>query len=190
MIFLASTSRYRKELLERLQLEFEVHSPDVDETPYPQEAPYDLVSRLAVEKARAISHQYRQAIVIGSDQMAVFDGQVIGKPGTTERAIAQLQQFSGQSVVFLTAVCVRSEETGYSKHTVIETEVGFRDLSTDEITRYIELDQPLDCAGAFKSELGGSSLLRYLRSDDPTAIIGLPLITVAAMLRENGVLIP
>ncbi len=129
-------------------------------------------------------------MVIGSDQIAVFEDQIIGKPGTRDRAIQQLSKFSGQSVRFLTAVCTCCAETGYVRTSLVASDAHFRVLTQDEINRYIDLDDPLDCAGGFKSEVAGSAILERLRSDDPTAIIGLPLITVCSMLRANGYLIP
>lgn len=189
-IFLASSSPYRKLLLNRLQMDFMVQAPEVDETPFENEQPVDLVRRLAVRKASVISAQHPTAVVIGSDQVAVFEQQIIGKPGTRDRALQQLGKFSGQSINFLTAVSVQCLDSGYSNDKVITSEAKFRVLSREENERYLELDDPLDCAGGFKSEAAGSSLLEYLRSDDPTAIIGLPLITVAALLRECGFQIP
>jgi len=177
-------------LLQRLQLDFTVRVPEVDESRLENESPGDLVRRLASKKARVISTQHPAAVVIGSDQVAVFEHQIIGKPGTRQKACHQLGKFSGHSIEFLTAVHVQCVESGYSRDEVIISEARFRHLSSDEIERYVEMDQPWDCAGGFKSEAGGSALLEYLRSDDPTAIIGLPLITVAAMLRENAIDIP
>ena len=177
-------------MLQRLQLDFSVEAPEVDETRLDNEMPIDLVRRLANKKARAISALHPAAVVIGSDQVAVFEGQVIGKPGSRSRALRQLGKFSGHSIEFLTAVSVLCAESGYSNDAVITSEAKFRTLSLAEIERYLEMDNPLDCAGGFKSEAGGSSLLEYLRSDDPTAIIGLPLITVAELLRQNGFRLP
>jgi len=185
-IILASSSAYRKLLLERLKLEFSVISPDIDESPLDQESPEHLVVRLAREKARAVSKQRPAAIVIGSDQLAVFENRIIGKPGTDDAAVQQLRSFSGQCVQFLTAVRLCCADSGFDAGAMILTEVIFRDLSDDEIRRYVELDQPLDCAGGFKSEAAGISLLTSMRSQDPTAIIGLPLITVSTLLREAG----
>lgn len=190
IIFLASSSVYRRELLHRLGLEFKVLSPEVDETPLTAEKPRQLVLRLAQKKAAAVSTRHPGAVVIGSDQVAVHDGEILGKPGSAEKAALQLMKFSGGSVTFLTAVSVCCIETGYSRSELVASDVRFRDLSESEIERYVALDKPLDCAGGFKSEAAGSSLLEHLRSDDPTAIIGLPLITVAELLRENGFHIP
>jgi len=177
-------------LLERLPLDFIVISPSIDETPLPGELPDDLVSRLAKEKARAVSGQYPDALVIGSDQLAVFENQVIGKPGNVNKAVEQLQRFSGQCVRFLTAVAVNCTESRFFSVSNVTTDVCFRELKDSEIWRYVALDNPLDCAGGFKSEAAGSALLTCMKSDDPAAIIGLPLIRLSAMLREAGFSIP
>ena len=189
-IILASSSPYRKMLLERLPLDFTVFSPSIDETPHPDELPAGLVARLAKEKARTISALHPDALVIGSDQLAVFKSRIIGKPGSVRRAVEQLQQFSGQCVRFLTAVAVNCTETGFFSSSTISTEVCFRVLDDSEIKRYVTMDNPVDCAGGFKSEAGGSTLLTHMKSDDPTAIIGLPLIRLSAMLREAGIPVP
>jgi septum formation protein len=190
MIILASSSPYRRMLLERLTLDFTVISPSIDETPHPDEPPDSLVARLAREKARAVSAQHPDALVIGSDQLAVFESRIIGKPGSVHKAIEQLQQFSGQCVRFLTAVAVSCTETGFFSNSTISTDVCFRVLDDSEIKRYVAMDNPVDCAGGFKSEAGGSTLLTCMKSDDPAAIIGLPLICLSAMLREAGFSVP
>ena len=177
-------------LLEHLPLDFSVIPPSIDETPLPDESPARLVSRLAKDKAQAVSSQHPEALVIGSDQLAVFESRVMGKPGSVHKAIEQLQQFSGQCVRFLTAVAVNCTQTGFFSSTTITTDVYFRVLDDAEIKRYVETDMPLDCTGAFKSEAGGSSLLTQMKSDDPAAIIGLPLICLSAMLRQAGFRIP
>jgi len=177
-------------LLERLPLNFTVISPSIDETPHPDELPGALVARLAMEKARAVSAQHPGALVIGSDQLAVFESRIIGKPSSVHKAIEQLQQFSGQCVRFLTAVAVSCTETGFFSNSTISTDVCFRVLDDSEIKRYVALDNPVDCAGGFKSEAGGSTLLTHMQSDDPAAIIGLPLICLSAMLREAGIPVP
>ncbi|MDX1380274.1 MAG: Maf family nucleotide pyrophosphatase [Xanthomonadales bacterium] len=189
-LILASSSPYRKSLLERLRLPFEATVPAVDESPQPGESAQAMVARLAARKAAVIAAQNPAAVVIGSDQVAVYRGRIVGKPGTVERAREQLAEFSGQSVAFLTAVSVQCEETGLHYDRTVGTEVTFRSLARDEIERYVELDRPLDCAGAFRAEAAGSALFRRLRSDDPTAIVGLPLIAVAAALREAGFAVP
>lgn len=177
-------------LLERLPLDFTVTSPSIDETPHPNEPPVGLVTRLAREKAQAVSAQFPDALVIGSDQLAVFNGHTIGKPGSVRRAVAQLQQFSGQCVRFHTAVAVCCTETGFFSSADVTTDVYFRVLAESEIQRYVATDHPIDCAGSFKSEAGGSTLLTHMKSDDPAAIIGLPLICLSAMLREAGIPVP
>jgi len=189
-LILASSSPYRKMLLERLGIPFTVRSPAVDETPLPGEAPARLVERLAESKAGAIAQHSPHAVVIGSDQVAVHDGQVVGKPGDALRARRQLASFSGRQVDFLTAVSVQCLELGLRYATCVVTEVLFRDLDAREIERYVARDNPVDCAGGFKSEAAGTALLRAMRSSDPTAIVGLPLISVAEALRQAGYPVP
>ncbi|KRC21776.1 Maf family nucleotide pyrophosphatase [Acidovorax sp. Root219] len=189
-VVLGSTSRYRRELLSRLNLPFEVASPDVDETPSPGEAPRDLALRLALAKARAVAHLYPEAVVIGSDQVADLAGQPLGKPGTHERAVQQLRQMRGQTVIFQTAVATVCQASGFEQVDIAPVEVRFRDLSDDEIERYLRAEQPYDCAGSAKSEGLGIALLDAIHSDDPTALIGLPLIRTCRMLRAAGVVLP
>jgi septum formation protein len=177
-------------LLARLGLPFEVCSPAIDEAPLPDEPPAELAVRLAREKAGSVARRFPQAVVIGSDQVAVHRGRIIGKPGTAELARRQLERFSGDSVEFHTAVSVQCQESGLRYEASVGTEVAFRPLSGAEIRRYVDLDQPIDCAGAFKSEAAGPALLRAMQSSDPTAIIGLPLIAVAAALRQAGYTLP
>jgi len=177
-------------LLQRLGVPFTCQAPAIDESARDGERPLDLVSRLAVEKAAAVSHANPQSIVIGSDQVAVFDGRVIGKPGNHARASVQLASFSGQTVEFLTAVSVQNQATGFTVQHVDTTRVGFRHLQHDEIERYLQAEKPYDCAGAFKAESLGVALFEYIRSEDPTALIGLPLIRTAAMLRQAGLQLP
>ena len=190
IIILASSSPYRKILLEQLKIPFETHSPEVDETAAPGEDPVALVERLAREKAQALSSRYPQAIVIGSDQLATCGGQIAGKPGNKQNAVAQLQSFSGQTVLFHTAISVVCARPHYSFERTVSTKVIFRNLDDEEIHRYVEADNPTDCAGSFKSESLGISLLRGMSSDDPTAIVGLPLIAVSDGLREAGIDLP
>ena len=188
-LILGSTSRYRRELLERLRLPFEVASPQVDETPGPGEAPAALATRLALAKAREVAGRFPGAVVIGSDQVADVDGQPIGKPGTHERAVAQLQQMSGRSVVFQTAVAVVRFADGLPAFEAVQlapVTVRFRTLSDNEIERYLRLEQPYDCAGSAKCETLGIALLSAIESDDPTALVGLPLIRTCDMLRQAG----
>lgn len=187
---LASGSRYRGELLARLGLPFSSAAPDIDETPAPGEHAGHLTSRLALAKAAAIARQQTAAVVIGSDQVAEFQGRIIGKPGDAARAEAQLLEFAGHTVRFVTAVAVRCEEADLLMQDSVVTEVRFRALQAEEVRRYVALDEPLDCAGGFKSESAGPTLMRAMHSDDPTAIIGLPLITLSHMLRRAGYTLP
>ncbi|MBT8065122.1 MAG: septum formation protein Maf [Gammaproteobacteria bacterium] len=189
-MILASSSPYRKTLLERLGLPFRTESPEIDESARPGESARALVARLAREKARAISRLNPSAIVIGSDQVAVCGEDIVGKPGTFERAVEQLSSFSGREVVFHTAVALCRAETDHLFERTVDTVLRFRDLSQEEIRRYVWRENPLDCAGSFKSELGGISLFRAVESDDPTAIVGLPLIAVAEALRRAGFEVP
>jgi septum formation protein len=185
-LILASTSRYRRELLERLRLPFEQQSPEVDETPLPGEAPAALAARLSLAKAQAVARLHPQAIVIGSDQVADLNGESIGKPGTHERACEQLRRMSGHRIVFQTGVAVVCEATGFSQQDLAPVHVVFRDLNETEIESYLRAEQPYDCAGSAKSEGLGISLLAAIESDDPTALIGLPLIRTSQLLREAG----
>lgn len=185
-LILGSTSPYRRELLARLRLPFEVASPEVDETPQPGEAPADLARRLALAKARAVAARFPAAVVIGSDQVADLDGEPLGKPGTHARAVAQLQRMRGRTVVFQTAVAVICRETGFEQVELAPVRVRFRDLGDDEIEHYLHAETPYDCAGSAKSEGLGIALLSAIENDDPTALIGLPLIRTAALLRAAG----
>lgn len=185
-LILGSTSRYRRELLERLRLPFEVHAPDVDETPRAGEAPAELALRLALAKARAVAALHPAAVVIGADQVADLDGTPIGKPGTHERAVAQLRAMSGREVVFQTAVAVVRADRGYERALLAPVRVRFRELSGAEIEHYLRTEQPYDCAGSAKCETLGIALLEAIESDDPTALVGLPLIRTCTLLREAG----
>lgn len=189
-LVLASTSAYRRMLLERLQLPFVTARPDVDETPLPAERPPDTANRLALAKAQAVAERFEDALIIGSDQVAHMGGEIFGKPGTEERAIAQLQRMNGRSVVFHTALALINTRSGKVHLDSVPTEVRFRTLSDAEIVRYVEREQPLDCAGAAKSEALGITLLDALSGDDPTALVGLPLIALSRMLRAEGLLLP
>ena len=189
-LILGSTSPYRRALLQRLRLDFTVAAPDVDETALPGEAPRDLALRLALAKAHAVAAHNPGAVVIGSDQVADLAGQPLGKPGTHERATAQLRQMSGHSVIFQTAVAVVCPETGFEQVDLAPVVVRFRELSDAEIERYLRAEQPYDCAGSAKSEGLGISLLDAIDSDDPTALIGLPLIRTCQLLRAAGVVLP
>ncbi|WP_298209927.1 Maf family nucleotide pyrophosphatase [Acidovorax sp.] len=189
-LVLGSTSRYRRELLQRLNLPFDVAAPDVDESPLPGEAPRALALRLALAKAHAVARQHPEAVVIGSDQVADLAGEPLGKPGHHERAVQQLRQMRGQTVIFQTAVAVVCRATGFEQVELAPVEVLFRDLSDAEIERYLRAEQPYDCAGSAKSEGLGIALLDAIHSDDPTALIGLPLIRTCRMLRAAGLVLP
>ena len=187
LLILASTSRYRRELLERLHLPFEVVAPEVDETALPGEAPAPLAERLALAKARAVATGYPGAVVIGSDQVCDLNGQVLGKPGDHANATRQLRLLSGHTAVFHTAVAVVQAGTGFEEATRVSVRVRFRRLTDPDIDRYLHLDQPYDCAGSAKCETLGITLLESIESDDPTALIGLPLIHTARLLRMAGI---
>jgi septum formation protein len=186
-LVLGSTSRYRRELLERLRLPFSMASPQVDETPVANEAPATLARRLALAKARDVAARTEgDAVIIGSDQVADVDGEPIGKPGTHERAVAQLRRMSGREIVFQTAVAVVRRATGFEQAALVPVRVLFRDLGDEEIEHYLHLEQPYDCAGSAKCETLGIALLRAIESDDPTALVGLPLIRTCDLLRQAG----
>jgi septum formation protein len=189
-LILGSTSRYRHELLSRLGLPFQVAAPDVDETPRAGETPRTLALRLARAKAHAVAQMHPQALVLGSDQVADLNGTPLGKPGNHEKALAQLRQMSGHQVVFHTAIALVCHATGLEKTDVVQVNVQFRVLQEAEIERYLRAEQPYDCAGSAKSEGMGISLLEAIQSDDPTALIGLPLIRTCALLRSAGVVVP
>ena len=189
-LILASTSRYRRELLQRLGLDFTVQAPEVDETPAAGEAPRDLALRLALAKAQAMAALQPDAVVIGSDQVADLAGEPLGKPGTHARATLQLQRMRGQRVVFQTAVAVVCQATGFVQVDLAPVEVQFRTLNDAEIERYLLAEQPYDCAGSAKSEGLGISLLDAIHNDDPTALIGLPLIRTCRLLRAAGLVLP
>jgi septum formation protein len=185
-LILGSTSVYRRELLERLRIPFSVESPHVDETPLPGELPAALAQRLALAKAQAVAARFPAALVIGSDQVADLEGQALGKPGHHARAVLQLQQMSGKVVVFQTAIAVVCLESGFCQQELAPVKVKFRTLTDTEIENYLQAEQPYDCAGSAKSEGLGIALLERIDNDDPTALIGLPLIRTAALLRAAG----
>ncbi len=185
-LVLGSTSRYRRELMQRLCIPFDVAAPDVDETPQDHESPHDLACRLALAKARAVAALHPDAVVIGSDQVADLDGEPLGKPGTHERAVAQLRRMRGRTVVFQTAVAVVCQDTGFAQTDLAAVRVVFRNLSDAEIETYLRTEQPYDCAGSAKSEGLGIALLESINNDDPTALVGLPLIRTCRMLRAAG----
>jgi septum formation protein len=186
-LILGSTSRYRRELLERLRVPFDVVSPDVDETPLTGEAPQALATRLALAKAKAVAALHPQAVVIGSDQVADLNGEPLGKPGNHERAVLQLQRMRGQTVVFQTAVSVVCMDSQFERTELAQIKVRFRNLSDAEIETYLRAEEPYDCAGSAKSEGLGIALLDAIDNDDPTALIGLPMIRTARLLRAAGI---
>ncbi|CAN7280928.1 Maf family nucleotide pyrophosphatase [Variovorax paradoxus] len=186
-LILASTSRYRRELLNRLHLPFDIQPPEVDETALDGETPRELAERLALEKARAVAARFPEAVVIGSDQVAELAGEALGKPGDHARATAQLRRMRGQTLVFQTAVAVVCEATGFVQRDLAPVRVVFRELSDAAIEQYLQAEQPYDCAGSAKSEGLGIALLSAIDSDDPTALVGLPLIRTCRMLRAAGV---
>ena len=186
-LILASTSKYRKLLLQRLGLPFDCEAPDTDESPFLNESPQALVSRLAALKAKSVADRHPQAVVIGSDQLAVLDEQVLGKPGDHQHAVRQLSACSGKTVRFLTAVSVQCISSGFSESYTDTTDVCFRNLTNAEIESYLTREKPYDCAGSFKSESLGVTLFDRIINQDPSALIGLPLIHTTAMLRRAGI---
>ena len=186
-VILGSTSVYRRELLSRLRIPFDVQAPEVDETPIRGESPLQLAQRLALAKAHAVAQKFPESVVIGSDQVADLDGLALGKPGNFDRATAQLRQMRGKTVVFQTAVAVVCHASGFAAQDCAAVNVVFRDLTDDEITAYLLAETPYDCAGSAKSEGLGIALLASIDNDDPTALVGLPLIRTCNMLRAAGV---
>lgn len=183
-IVLGSSSPFRKSLLEKLDLSFDCDSPDIDETPMKDEHPRDMVARLAKEKANAIAERHPQSIIIASDQCATLDGEIIGKPGDHENAVAQLKKASGRTVTFYTSLCVFNAGTNQYEETVEPFYVYFRELTDDQITTYLEKEEPYNCAGSFKSEGLGIALFDRLEGNDPNTLIGLPLIQLVRMLER------
>jgi septum formation protein len=186
-LILGSTSVYRRTLLERLRIPFTVVSPDVDETPLPGEPPAALAQRLALAKAQAVAQLHPDSVVIGSDQVADLHGEPLGKPGDHARAVAQLRKMRGQTVTFQTAVAVVCRESSFCQESLAPVRVQFRDLSDAEIEYYLQAETPYDCAGSAKSEGLGIALLSAIDNDDPTALVGLPLIRTCALLRAAGI---
>ncbi|MEW5942573.1 MAG: Maf family nucleotide pyrophosphatase [Pseudomonadota bacterium] len=186
-LVLASTSPYRRELLARLQLPFEVFAPEVDETPLPDEQPEHTAARLAEAKARAAGQRFPTALIIGSDQVAVLDGMPLGKPHTHDNAVRQLRMMRGRQVIFHTALCLFNSRTGRAQTRVVPFTVHFRDLGDEQIEHYLRKEQPYNCAGSAKSEGLGIALIEKMEGDDPNALIGLPLIALVDMLRNEGV---
>lgn len=190
-IILASSSRYRRELLQRLGLDFSCRSPAIDETAKADEPPMQLVKRLAEEKACAIAKHCQQAtLVIGSDQAAILDNEILGKPGNAANSIIQLQRMRGCRIEFLTGLCLINTATQNRQIDVVPFSVKFRQYSDVEIERYVATEQPYDCAGSFRSEALGASLVESMSGSDPTALIGLPLIKLCEMLRREGIALP
>lgn len=185
-LILGSTSVYRRQLLERLGLPFTLASPGVDETPYRGEAPAALATRLALAKARAVASRFPDSIVIGCDQVADLNGTSLGKPGDYARATVQLRQMRGQTVIFQTAMAVLCQNTQFCSEVLVPVRVKYRDLSDQEIDFYLRAEHPYDCAGSCKSEGLGIALLESIANDDPTSLVGLPLIRLSSMLRSAG----
>ena len=186
-LILGSTSPYRRDLLARLRIPFEVAAPDVDETPLPRETPQQMACRLAMSKARTVASQFPACVVIGSDQVADFEGQPLGKPGDHAKAFSQLQQMRGQTVIFQTAVAVVCVQTKFAQMDLAQVKVKFRDLTDAQIEVYLRAEKPYDCAGSAKSEGLGIVLLESIENDDPTALVGLPLIRTCRMLEAAGI---
>ena len=188
-LILGSTSRYRLELLQRLQIPFDVAAPKVDESPLTGESPEAMAGRLALTKAQAVARMFPHAVVIGADQVADLNGQPLGKPGSHEQAVIQLRQMRGKTVIFQTAVSVVCLESGFEESELAQVRVQFRDVSDGEIENYLRAEQPYDCAGSAKSEGLGIALLDAIESDDPTALVGLPLIRTCRMIRAAGIVL-
>ncbi len=190
LVVLASTSPFRRDLLARLQIPFEVAAPDTDEAALPGETPAETARRLSEAKARAVARRFPGALVIGSDQVAASNGERFGKPGTRTNAAAQLRSMRGKEVVFHTGLCLLNTATDRSQVRCIDTHVGFRNLDDAEIEAYLDKEDALNCAGSAKSEGLGIALLSYMRGDDPNALVGLPLIALCDMLRVEGLALP
>ncbi|MEI8028183.1 MAG: Maf family nucleotide pyrophosphatase [Comamonadaceae bacterium] len=186
-LILGSTSPYRRQLLERLRIAFEVAAPEVDETPMPSETPKQTACRLAMAKARAVAMRFPACVVIGSDQVAELEGQALGKPGNHDRAVSQLRQMRGKTVIFQTAVAVVCQESGFAQMDLAQVKVKFRELTDAEIETYLQVEQPYDCAGSAKSEGLGIALLESIDNDDPSALVGLPLIRTCRMIQAAGI---
>ncbi len=186
-LVLASSSPFRKTILEKLGLPFQINAPDIDESPHSNETAQQMVKRLACAKAIKVAENCPDAVIIGSDQVAVIDGQILGKPGNHEKAVTQLQQASGKTVTFLTGLCLLNGATGQYQSEVIPFEVVFRDLNLGQIENYLQAEQPYNCAGSFKSEGLGIALFERLKGEDPNTLIGLPLIKLIRMLEKEGI---
>jgi len=185
-LILASTSPFRKSVLEKLGLPFDCHAPEVDEAPQPHETPAQLVERLSIAKAQAVAAHLQQGLVIGSDQVAVIDDEILGKPGNHENAVAQLERASGKTVTFLTGLALVNAESGAIQAEIVPFKVVFRQLTQPQIVNYLNAEQPYNCAGSFKSEGLGIALFDRLEGDDPNTLIGLPLIRLIRMLEKEG----
>ena len=185
-IILASTSPFRKSVLEKLGLAFDCHAPEVDETPQAGETPAQLVERLSIAKAQAVAAHYQQGLIIGSDQVAVIEDEILGKPGNHENAVAQLERAAGKTVTFLTGLAVVNAASGAIHAEVVPFKVEFRQLTRQQIVNYLNAEQPYNCAGSFKSEGLGIALFERLEGDDPNTLIGLPLIRLIRMLEKEG----
>ena len=186
-LILGSTSPFRRQLLEKLGLPFDTAAPETDETPLQGETPEQLVARLAEAKARAVKSQHPEALIIGSDQVAVNGGEILGKPHTHDKAMEQLRNASGKHVRFLTGLCLYNAATDHAQVEVVPFDVVFRDLSDEMIDNYLKAEQPYNCAGSFKSEAMGIALFERLEGEDPNTLIGLPLIRLVRMLENEGV---
>jgi septum formation protein len=186
-LILASSSRYRREVLEKLHLPFQCVSPEIDETPLEDESPEQTSLRLAESKARKVAQAYPNALIIGCDQVATVDGLQIGKPGNHDNAVKQLTMLSGKEVIFHSAICLYNSANQHMQSTIAPYYVKFKSLSPGQIETYLRLEQPYDCAGSAKSEGMGIALLEYMRGDDPNALIGLPVIMLVDMLMQAGV---
>ena len=185
-LVLASTSPFRRSILEKLGLPFDCHAPEVDETPHSGESPAQLVERLSIAKAQAVAAHLKGGLVIGSDQVAVIDNEIVGKPGNHENAVAQLQRAAGKTVTFLTGLALVNATTASIQAEVVPFKVVFRQLAREQIENYLNAEQPYNCAGSFKSEGLGIALFERLEGDDPNTLIGLPLIRLIRMLEKEG----
>lgn len=189
-LVLASTSPYRSAILKKLPLSFTTEAPDIDETPLPNEQPDALVQRLAKAKAEAVADKHRRGLIIGSDQVAVLNGEVLGKPGNHDNAVVQLRKASGRQVVFYTGLCLLNSATSHAQVRCVPFTVQFRPLSDEQIERYLQYEKPYNCAGSFKSEGLGITLFEKLLGDDPNTLMGLPLIELVRMLEKEGISLP
>ena len=186
-LVLGSTSPFRKEILAKLNIPFVCAKPNIDESPFENESPVALVERLAIEKAKAVADEYPDALIIGSDQVAMCDGEILGKPHNFENAVKQLEKFSNKTVAFYTGLCVYDSGLDYTTSLIEPFLVHFNELSRSDIENYLHAEQPYNCAGSFKSEGLGICLFKKLEGDDPNTLIGLPLIKLVELLKQHGV---